>query len=260
MQWLKGRLEASYEIKTSVLGPDRGECSEVRILNRVARWTSEGIEFEADPRHAEIIISQLGLRDAKGVSTPGVRTAQGEDKTDERKAEEQEEDEGNQEDKKKRKAEERRRRWKDKRREEEDRKERPEGKSAEGVKDSSQAKDPAGLKDRGKTEDAEMSPEDATLFRSVVARANFLALDRPDLMFSVKEASRSMACPRHSDWQRIKRIGRYLIAFPRVVQKFPFNADEGKLTIRSWSDSDWAGCLNTRKSTSGGAIDRRTCS
>ena len=45
---------------------------EVKILNRIVSWNSvEGIIYEADPRHTEIIIEQFGLRDAKTVSTPG---------------------------------------------------------------------------------------------------------------------------------------------------------------------------------------------
>ena len=31
------------------------------MLNRELRWTKEGITWEADPRHAEIIVEQLGL-------------------------------------------------------------------------------------------------------------------------------------------------------------------------------------------------------
>ena len=31
-----------------------------------------GLEYEGDPRHAELVVRQLGLESAKGVSTPGV--------------------------------------------------------------------------------------------------------------------------------------------------------------------------------------------
>ena len=33
----------------------------MRILNRIVEWTPEGIRYEADQRHAEIIIKELGL-------------------------------------------------------------------------------------------------------------------------------------------------------------------------------------------------------
>ena len=38
---------------------------EVKILNRIVSWCNEtGIHYEADPRHIEIIIDQLGLQEA----------------------------------------------------------------------------------------------------------------------------------------------------------------------------------------------------
>ena len=42
-------------------------------MNRIVRWTPTGIELEADPRHAEIVIRELGLEQAKPVATPGVK-------------------------------------------------------------------------------------------------------------------------------------------------------------------------------------------
>ena len=39
----------------------------------MVRWTDHGIEYEPDPRHAEIIIEQMGLNGAKPLSTPGVK-------------------------------------------------------------------------------------------------------------------------------------------------------------------------------------------
>ena len=43
----------------------------MRILNRVVSWTPRGLTYEADPRHAELIIQDLGLGDARAVVTPG---------------------------------------------------------------------------------------------------------------------------------------------------------------------------------------------
>ena len=42
-------------------------------MNRVIRWEEDGLEWEADQRHAELIISQLDLSRAKPVVTPGVK-------------------------------------------------------------------------------------------------------------------------------------------------------------------------------------------
>ncbi len=43
------------------LGPGKEDDKNIRILNRVVHWESEGIRYEADHRHAEIIIRELGL-------------------------------------------------------------------------------------------------------------------------------------------------------------------------------------------------------
>ena len=47
------------------------ERSESRILNRIVRWTPEGGEYEADQRHAELIIQAMGMEKGKAVATPG---------------------------------------------------------------------------------------------------------------------------------------------------------------------------------------------
>ena len=44
------------------LGPANSNDKSVRILSRIITWTEEGIRYEADQRHAEIIIRQLGLK------------------------------------------------------------------------------------------------------------------------------------------------------------------------------------------------------
>ena len=45
---------------------------EGQVLNRVVRRTAEGWVLEADLRHAELIIKQLGLENAKAAATPSV--------------------------------------------------------------------------------------------------------------------------------------------------------------------------------------------
>ena len=43
------------------------------------RYIADGCEREADPRHAELVIEQLGLDSDSGVVTPGVSGADEED-------------------------------------------------------------------------------------------------------------------------------------------------------------------------------------
>ena len=61
-----------------------------------------------------------------------------------------------------------------------------------------------------------------------------------------------MSKPQESDVAALKRLGRYVKQYPRVVFKYPFQSPVSKL--RTYSDSNYAGCLKTRKSTQGGAV------
>ena len=65
-------LANKYEIKTQRIGDGKDKSAEGQVLNRVVCRTTEGFELEGDLRHAGLIVGQLGLQDAKEVSTPGV--------------------------------------------------------------------------------------------------------------------------------------------------------------------------------------------
>ena len=76
MDWFQKRLEAVYECKcTGRLGAGAKDDREMRILNRVVRWTSVGLEYEADPRQVEELLEEFTLDEGcKSVATPGVKT------------------------------------------------------------------------------------------------------------------------------------------------------------------------------------------
>ena len=40
-------------------------------MNRIIRWTSRGIEYEADPRQVEKLLREIELEGANGAVTPG---------------------------------------------------------------------------------------------------------------------------------------------------------------------------------------------
>ena len=71
--WLGEAMKKRYELKMEVLGPNAGQTEEVRVLNRIIRWTRTGLEYEPDQRHADRIISELELETCKSVSTPRVQ-------------------------------------------------------------------------------------------------------------------------------------------------------------------------------------------
>ena len=61
LKWFEEGLARAFEIKTKILGPEKRHAQEVRVLNRVLSWTATSNTYEADPRHAEIIIRDLGF-------------------------------------------------------------------------------------------------------------------------------------------------------------------------------------------------------
>ena len=71
LKWMQERLGEKYQLTVEALGPGKQHVKEVRMLNRIIRWTKEGLEYEADPRHVEIMIDQLDLKNAKPAVTPG---------------------------------------------------------------------------------------------------------------------------------------------------------------------------------------------
>ena len=82
--------------------------------------------------------------------------------------------------------------------------------------------------------------------------ANYLAQDRGDIAFAVKELCRRMSKPRVCDWVALKRLGRYLVDKLRVVVQFKYQ--ESLEHVAVWTDTDHGGCPVTRKSTSGGVV------
>jgi len=90
-----------------------------------------------------------------------------------------------------------------------------------------------------------------TAFRGAAARGNYLAADRLDVQFGSKEICRWMSKPSVHAWKALKRVCRYLVGAPRLVYCFKQQSVDH---IDVYVDTDWAGCPQTRKSTSGGCI------
>ena len=92
----------------------------------------------------------------------------------------------------------------------------------------------------------------ATKYRSLIARLNYLSQDRPDIKHAVMNLSSEMAEPSQGGWAGLTRLGRYLKGRPRVVALMPWQ-DEVK-SVDAYADADWAGDRKTRKSVSGGCL------
>ena len=90
-----------------------------------------------------------------------------------------------------------------------------------------------------------------TPFRAVAARGNFLGPDRPEIQYAAKEVCRWMSSPTETGVAALKRLGRFLEGHRRLVFQYPWQEASG---FDIYSDTDWAGCVKTRKSTSGGCM------
>ena len=135
--WFKDMLEGRFKIKYSILGSKPGLEKEGRILNRIIRVTDNGWEYEADQRHAEILINEMGFEaNTKSVVTPGVKM------------------------------------------------------SADDIV---------------KWEEP-ISEGSVTRYRACAARAMYLAQDRSDIGYAVKEVFRGMAAPTEGDLSNLKRL------------------------------------------------------
>ena len=168
------------------LGPrsDLGDVQEVRCLNRIIRWVygsprggaQDHVEWEADPRHIEILCHALfGDKAPKKLSTPGEKMPKNADTT-------------------------------------------------------------------------VLNERERQLYRSNTMRMAYLASDRPELPFCSKELARSMQQPTQWDMKQLRRGVQFLSGARRLVQKFV--AQHVPTRVTGYSDTDHAGCIKTRKSTS----------
>ena len=101
------------------------------------RVTNDGWEYEADQRHADLIMQETGASGMSGLTHPG------------------------------------------------------------GDKEV--------LEEEGAPE--ELVGAEATRFRAVAPRANYLSADRPDIQYAVKEVCRKMAKPVKGDRQKTRAVG-----------------------------------------------------
>jgi hypothetical protein len=181
LDWMGAEIAKHYEITVQPrMGPGPNDAKEGRSLNRVVRWLEGRIEYEADPRQSERLISECGLDGSKGVATPGVKPTFTELEAD-----------------------------------------------------------------------TELATKLHTAFRGSAARGNYLAADRIDAQFACKEVCRWMSRPTEHAWQALKRVARFFRSAPRLVYTYPQQTVRG---IDVYTDTDWAGCPKTRKSTSGGSL------
>ena len=88
----------------------------------------------------------------------------------------------------------------------------------------------------------------AGLYRRVTERLLYLVTQRPDAQQAVNELARGMSYATNVRWARLKRVMRHQVNKRVIICKFEPSAREARDNeLTATSDSDWGGCVKTRK-------------
>jgi hypothetical protein len=87
-----------------------------------------------------------------------------------------------------------------------------------------------------------------TVYRQMVGSLNYLTTTRPDISYYVSVLSHFMEKPHEIHWNVAKEVLRYLKVTLDYGIKY---IDPSDVELIGYSDSDWAGNLDDRRSTTG---------
>ncbi|XP_066333437.1 uncharacterized mitochondrial protein AtMg00810-like [Miscanthus floridulus] len=99
--------------------------------------------------------------------------------------------------------------------------------------------------------DSGLPVADPTTYRSLAGALQYLTFTRPDIAYAVQQICLHMRDPREVHLVAAKRILRYLqgtLSFGLIIPR----STPTQLVV--YTDADWAGCPDTRRSTSGYAV------
>jgi hypothetical protein len=90
--------------------------------------------------------------------------------------------------------------------------------------------------------------DNPTFYRSIAGALQYLTLTRPELAYAVQQACLHMHAHCDVHWALIKRILRYVRGTTRHGMHLRGSSFHD---LVAYTDADWAGCPDTRRSTSG---------
>lgn len=118
-----------------------------------------------------------------------------------------------------------------------------------GMKNCKAVPTPAAAKPKQSTTDGKpVSASDASFFRSIAGALQYLMLKWLDITYAMQQLCLHMHSPHDVHVTMMKRVMCYIKGMPRIGIQLQASASPA-LTI--YSDAVWAGCPDTRRSTSG---------
>jgi hypothetical protein len=99
-----------------------------------------------------------------------------------------------------------------------------------------------------KVRDLDSDPVDPSLYRQLIGSLMYLVNTRPDICFSVNTLSEFQVEPRHEHWTTAKHVLRYIHGTLNYGLRYTTSI---YIQLHGFTDSDWAGSVEDKKSTSG---------
>ena len=105
--------------------------------------------------------------------------------------------------------------------------------------------------------EVKLNDGDTKKYKTAVGTLMYMAPDRPDCQFAIRELTKNLKEPKVMDMQALVRLTRYLIHTADYGIKF--KAGESPEYLDCYSDTDWGNCKRTRKSTACGVFKVGGC-
>ena len=106
------------------------------------------------------------------------------------------------------------------------------------------------------SKDDESKEVDQRHYRSMIGSLLYVTISRPDVMQVVGQVALFQASPKENHIIAVKRIFRHI----KETMDFGLWYPKGnELILIAYSDTDWAGCVDDRRSTSGTSFFLGNC-
>jgi hypothetical protein len=92
---------------------------------------------------------------------------------------------------------------------------------------------------------------DTLQYKSLVGALQYLTFTQPDIAFAVNKVYQFLHAPIDEHWSAVKRILCYLKGCMMLGLKI---AKNNSILVSAFSDVDWTGCLDDRRSKGGYAV------